>query len=212
MQKIITLFILKVLLVSVPVQAVEKLILEFDADEDMISMSHNIDKFKSVVPSTMNFAVDVPGNLSERLLVEQLKHHLAVVVRVTLDGEIAGIATELETVKFDSDTGEQLAESAWLILLSHPKMSGFLAVTQREDGSSTIGLVKQVMGKPDKKWEDKYRAVLSTTSKPLVYLATGDLSVYKGGGFEEYNLINPADYKKLGRFRAKGRFIIYPPK
>jgi len=34
---------------------------------------------------------------------------------------------------------------------------------------------------------------------------------YRGGRFEEYNVVNQADFKKHGRFIARLRFIIYPP-
>ena len=188
--------------------AAEKLVLEMNMDADLLSLSHNIDKFP-FAPS-MNFSPDVAGNLSDRMKVPSLQHHLVASALVRIDGEVAGFATEQESVQTDPATGKLYAESAWLITLHHPRASGFLAVTQRENAAPTFALVQQVAQNPGGPWTDEPHRFLSTDGITLVKLATGGLSPYEGGRFEEYNFVTTSDLKKYGRFRAKIEFVIYP--
>jgi hypothetical protein len=188
--------------------AAEKLVLELDLDRDLLSLSHNIDKFPFA--PTMNFSPDVAGNLSDRVKVEALEHHLLASSLVRIDGEIAGFATEQESVQTDPATGKLYAESAWLITLHHPRANGFLAVTQRENAAPTFALVQQVMQNPGGDWSDEPRRFLSTDGVTFVKLATGGLSPYEGGRFEEYNFVTPTDLEEYGRFRARIEFVIYP--
>lgn len=198
-----------ILLLSSPLRAAEKLVLDIDADTDMLALSHNIDNF--LFKPTHNFSTDLAGDLSKRVQVDALKDHLVISALVRIDGEVAGIATEQETVRVDAETGKLDVDSAWLFILNHPKATGFLAVKQKEGNKKIFELVQEAMQNPDKDYEDKDLYLLGTTSKPVVALATGGVAAYKGGRFEEYNVVNQADFRKKGRFSAKLRFIIYPP-
>jgi len=188
--------------------AAEKLVLEMNMDPDLLSLVHHIDGFPFV--PTMNFSPDLAGNLSERMKTASLQNHLIASTLVRIDGEIAGFATEQETVRTDPETGKLYAESAWLITLNHPRASGFLAVKQRENAAPTFALVRQVIEDPDGDWTDEEHRFLSTDGVTLVPLATGGLSPYQGGRFEEYNFVTPSEFKRFGRFRAKIEFVIYP--
>ena len=170
-------------------------------DADLLSLSHNIDEFP-FAPS-MNFSPDVAGNLSDRMKVPSLQHHLVASALVRL-------CTEQESVQTDPATGKLYAESAWLITLHHPRASGFLAVTQRENAAPTFALVRQVAQNPGGPWTDEPHRFLSTDGVTLVKLATGGLSPYEGGRFEEYNFVTTSDLRKYGRFRARIEFVIYP--
>jgi hypothetical protein len=208
MTKMSTLILFSLILFNSPLQAADKLVLDLDMDPDLVSLAHSIDGF--LFKPTMNFSANVAGNLSDRLNAEPLKNHLVATALVRINGEIAGIATEQETLAVDQESGHPMAESAWLITLNYPGATGVLAVKQQEDASQAFGLVNQVMQNPDDDWEDEFQRFLSSSNAPTVQMATGDLSVYQGGRFEEYNFVNPADFKNLKRFRAKIRFVIYP--
>lgn len=190
------------------VQAAEPLVLELEMDRDLISIAHHIDGFPFA--PTMNFSRDVAGNLSDRFLIDTLQHHLAVTALVRIDGEVAGFATEQESVRNDPRTGLPYAESAWLITLTHPRATGVLAVTQRENAGPTFALVREVMEDPDREWGEESHRFLSTDGETRVQLATGGLAPYQGGRFEEYNFVTPSDFKRYGRFRARIEFVIHP--
>lgn len=194
----------------VSVQAAEKLVLDIDMDSDLISMTHHIDGF--VFQPTMNFSKNSAGNISDRMRVDTLKNHLAATAVVRINGKISGFATEHEIVVKDPESGRVIAESAWLIILNRPGLTGFIAVKQVEDAGEIFGLVGQVMQNPDGDWENEFQRFLSTSNSPKVQMATGDLAVYQGGLFEEYSYVNPADFKNFNRFRAKIQFVIYPSK
>ena len=201
------LIVVVLLLSSFSLQAAEKLVLDLEMDSDLLSLTHNINGM--LFPPTMNFSANTAGNISELFKVDTLKNHLAATALVRIDGEVAGYATEQESLVPDAD-GHPVAESAWLISLVHPGVSGFLAVSQQEDAGPVFGLASEVMQNPDREWEDEFRSFLSSSNSPVVQLATGDLTIYQGGRFEEYNLLNPADFKNYGRFRARIQFVIYP--
>ena len=208
MTKMSTVILFSLLLTNSPLQAVEKLVLDMEADTDLVSMVHNIDGF--LFKPTMNFSADIAGNLSDRFKVESLKNHLVATALVRINGELAGFATEQEMIAVNQESGHPMAESAWLITLNYPGATGFLAVKQQEDPSQAFGLVNQVRQNPDADWEDEFQSFLSSSNAPTVQMATGDLSIYQGGRFEEYNFVNPDDLKNFKRFRAKIRFVIYP--
>jgi hypothetical protein len=188
--------------------AAEILVMEMNMDEDLLTITHNIDPFP--FKPTMNFSPDLAGNLSDRIKIDSLKSHLSVTTLVRINGEVAGFATEQETVLTDPETGKPYAESAWLFTLHHPAVSGFLAVKQRENAAPTFALVQQVVANPDGNWDDNEHEFLSTDGVALVALATDGLAPYQGGRFEEYNYVTTSDLKKYGRFRAKIVFKIYP--
>ncbi len=188
--------------------AADKLVLDLEMDSDLLALSHDIDGF--LFKPTMNFASHRAGNLSEQFLVDSLKNHLVVSALVRIGGQVAGYATEQEVIVTDPQTGAKLAESAWLITLNYPGLSGVLAVAQQENPGPVFGVVAKVMRNPDGPWEDEFQRFLSSSNGPHVQLATGDLVAYRGGRFEEYNLLNPADLKTYGRFRARIQFVIYP--
>ena len=208
MMKLNTILLASLLLFNTPLHAAEKLVLDLDSDSDLISMTHNIEGF--LFKPTMNVSTDVAGNISDRFIKEPLKQHLAATALVRINGELAGFATEQELLTFDQESGRPMAESAWLITLNYPGATGVLAVNQREDASKAFGLVNQVMQDPGAGWEDKFQRFLSSSNAPRITMATGDLSAYLGGRFEEYNFVNPADFNNFKRFRGKIQFVIYP--
>jgi hypothetical protein len=189
-------------------RAADRLVLDLDIDQDLVSLAHNIDGF--LFNPTMNFSPDLAGNLASRFINENLKGYLSATALVRIDGKVAGFATEQEVLVSDPGSGHPVAESAWLITLNYPGATGFLAVKQTEDAGPVFSKVQEVMQNPGRKWEDKFLRFLSTVGTPAVQLATDDLAVYQGGRFEEYNFVNPADFGKYGRFRARLQFVIYP--
>lgn len=200
--------LLSLLLLTLPLRAADKLVLDLDLDRDVMSLNHHVDNF--IFKPTMNFSMDVAGNLSELMKVDPLKNHLIATALVRINGAIAGVATEQEVLILDDSSGKKIAESAWLIMLNYPGKTGFLAVKQQEDASGVFGVLTKVMQNPAGDWEDSFQRFLSTSNAPVVDLAVGDLAVYKGGKFEEYNFINPADMKNYGRLRGRIQFVIYP--
>lgn len=209
MKRLLTATLTVLLILTSPLWAAEKLVLDINADEDMLALSHNIDNF--LFRPTMNFSQNLAGDLSKRILDKALKDHLVISLIVRIDGEVAGIATEQETVRTNPETGELDVDSAWLFLLDHPKASGFFAVKQKEGNKEMFGMVEEVMMNPDKEFPDKDHYMLTSTSNPVIELARGGVAAYKGGRFEEYNIINQSEFKHYGRFRARFRFIIHPP-
>jgi len=208
MIKVLKVVLFSAMLVSLPVAAADKLVLDLDLDGDLLSLSHHVDNF--LFTPTMNFSLHVAGNLSDNIKVDALKNHLVASSLVRINGEIAGVATEQEVLVFDEATGRKYAESAWLIMLNYPGATGFIAVKQQEEPGQAFALVGKVMENPEGDWEDKDQRFLSTSDSPTVQLATGDLAGYQGGRFEEYNSLNPADFKRYQRFRPKIQFVIYP--
>ena len=204
MQKLLLFSLVAIVLVAKPLYAADTLVLDIEVDKDLLSLAHNIEDF--FFQPTMNFSPEVPGNLSERIKTTALQNHLLAAFLVTIDGEPAGIAAELENV----DIANSSVESGWLILLSHPKASGFLAVKQNENPAGVIALFKAANQNPKADWEDKFHRVLSTVAPVYIEMASESLSAYKGGRFEEYNYVNQADLKNYNRFRAKLQFVIYP--
>lgn len=202
------LMILLALSTATPAGAAETLVIDLEMDRDLISLAHNIDDF--LFQPTLNFSTNVAGNRSAILGGETLKDHLAVTALVRIDGEVAGFATEQEVLLVDARTGAPYAESAWLITLERPGLRGVLAVTQREDPAGTFGLISEVLADPTGDWQDESQRFLSTSGETSVQHATGDLAPYRGGRFEEYNFVNPADLKNFGRFRGLIQFVIQP--
>lgn len=189
-------------------QAADKLVLDLELDRDLLALEHGIDGF--LFTPTMNFSQDVPGDLARRFGAPALKNHLAASALVRIGEEVVGFATEQEAIVTDPATGGKAAESAWLITLTRPGLAGVLAVAQRENAGPVFSLAQKVMQDPKGKWEDGFQRFLSTSGTYKVQLATQDLAAYRGGRFEEYNFINPADFAKYGRFRARIQFVIYP--
>lgn len=85
-----------------------------------------------------------------------------------------------------------------------------LFVAQREDAIGVFDLAERVAREADPAWEDRPQRFLSTAGPTRVEVATGDLAGHEGGLFEEYNFLNPADLARLGRFRGRIQFVIYP--
>lgn len=189
--------------------AQEPLVLELDMERDLLSMAHNIDNF--LFERTFSFSKESVGDLHERFERSELRDYLVATALVRIDGELAGMATEQEYVYRDAETGMPRARSAWIIMLNRPGMSGFLAVEQTEDASAVFRRAQQVRQDPDADWPDEFEQFLSTDSDARLAMATDDLSAYAGGRFEEYNMLNPADFSRLGYFRAGIRFVIHPP-
>jgi hypothetical protein len=195
----------------VPVQAADKLVLDVDIDTDLLSLTHHIERFP--FRPTLNFALDQAGNVSDRFATDVLKNHLATTVLVRIDGEVAGFATEQETVGQPSADGKLYAESAWLITLNHPRAKGMLAVRQRENPTRTFAVIKEALQNPAAGAADEELRILSTDGPTFVQMATDGLSAYQGGRFEEYNIVNPAGIKRDGRPRGRIlEFVIYPAK
>ena len=187
-------------------QTDDKLILELDLETDGLSMSHYIDNF-FFAPSE-NYAVGSDQNMND-MSYPALVNHLIATAMVRMNGEVIGVATEQEIVHFDETTGLPSANSAWLIKLNAPGLTGFIAVEQIEDASATGMLIGEVMADPQADWADTFQFVLSSVPGTHVQYASGDLAKYQGGIFEEYNAINQTDIKNFGRFRGRIRFEIY---
>jgi hypothetical protein len=187
--------------------AAETLVLEVNLDPDLLSLVHQVDRLP--FEPTMNSSLHVAGNLSDRMNVPTLHNNLVVSALVRIDGEIAGYATEHETV-LTGPGGHPYVESAWLITLNHPHGSGFLVVTQRENPAPIFALVPKVKENPNGDWNDEEQQFLATDGVTLVQVATGSVSQYQGGRFEEYDLLTPSDLKKFGRFRGKLKLLVYP--
>ncbi len=112
--------------------AADKLVLDLDLDQDLLSLSHNIDNF--LFSPTRNYAGSEVRIINDISVYEALKNHLVASALVRIDGKVVGVATEQELLYVDSDSGRTLANSMWLIRLNEPGMQGFLAVNQIEDG------------------------------------------------------------------------------
>ena len=192
-----------------PVQAADKLVIDVNIDTDLLTLTHHIEGFP--FRQTLNFALDQAGNLSERFRTDALRNQLATTMLVRIDGEIAGFATEQETIGQTSDTGKTYAESAWLITLNHPRARGVLAVRQRENPTQTFAVIQKVLQNPTAEAADEEIRILSTDGTTFVQMATDGLSAYQGGRFEEYNIVNPAGIRRDGRPRGRIlEFVIYP--
>ncbi|RDI74376.1 hypothetical protein Gocc_1952 [Gaiella occulta] len=187
------------------------LILELDVDQDLISLSHASDDavLNAFFPPTENRSPFYDRDLNRAFVGAGLSQDLAVTSLVRLDGEVVGFATEQESISVAAETGELVAESAWLLRLVRAGLRGFLAVAQRENPREVFVLASQALQDPGS-GEDRDHWVLSTVGTARVALATDELASYAGATFEEYNFVNPADYKRLKRFRGKIRFIIRP--
>jgi len=192
---------------SVCLLADEKLVLEFDLENDVLSMSHNVPNF--LFEPTRNYSGDSDVNIND-ISYPALANHLVVTGLVRIDNEVVGIVTEQEIIYIDAITQKPMAESMWLIRLNAPGITGFMSVLQKEDASPIFSLVEKVQKNQDKVWSDKWQMFLSTVGKQTVQFASGDLQKYQGGLFEEYDGLNSADFAKLGRFRGRIQFVIYP--
>lgn len=187
------------------------LTLEVEVDRDMISLSHaSADEvLNAFFPPTENRSPFYDRDLNTAFAGEGLAQELTVTSLIRIDGEVVGFATEQESISVDAETGDLVAESAWLMRLTRPGLRGFLAVAQRENPREVFVLASQALQDPESA-EDRDHWVLSTVGPTRVGLATDDLAPYAGAVFEEYNYVNPGDYKRLGRFRGRVRFVIRP--
>ncbi|MBW2366351.1 MAG: hypothetical protein JRH15_00545 [Deltaproteobacteria bacterium] len=190
------------------VKADDRLILDLELDEGLLSLTHHIENF--LFDRTASYSKHLAGDLNERIKTDTLKDYLVATALVKMNGEIVGLATEQEYVYLDAATGIPIAKSAWLISLNHPKMTGVFAVEQIENAAPVFGLVSEVVANPQKDWPDKFQRFLSTSSDTRITMASEGLARYKGAKFEEFNYVNPADLGNLGRFRAKIQFVITP--
>ncbi|NKB35561.1 MAG: hypothetical protein GKR93_00140 [Gammaproteobacteria bacterium] len=195
------------LLLSQHVSAQDKLILDLDLENDLLSLSHNIDKF--LFTATRNYQAMGESDINN-MNYHSLKNHLAATGLVRLNGEVIGTATEQEIVYEDKENGGWKAHSMWMFQLNHKGLTGFMAVEQREDASKVSNLVQQVMTNPGNQWDDIWQMFLSTDGETRMQYASGDLKKYQDGKFEEYNGINPADLKNFGKFRGRIQFIVFP--
>jgi hypothetical protein len=186
----------------------ERLVLDLDLEADVLSLSHAIDGF--FFPPTVNRSPFSDRDLNAAFSGETLRNHLAATVLVRIGGEVAGFATEQEAVVPPAESQKPSADSVWLITLSRPGLRGVLVAEQHEDASQVFELAQRVARQPDADWEDRAQRFLSTAGDAHVRLATDDLAVYEGGIFEEYDFLNPADLKRLKRFRGAIQFVIYP--
>lgn len=208
MLKISVLLVCVNFILSLNALAADKLILDLDLDRDLLSLSHNIDQF--LFPATRNFAESKDRIINDISVHEVLQNHLVATALVRIDGKVVGMATEQELLYLDHDSGRTLANSMWLIRLNEPGLQGFLVVNQIEDAHDIFSMAEKVMQSPDQTWKDEMQMFLSTSGETRVQAAYGDLAIYQGGLFEEYNGLNPSDYAKFNRFRARIRFVIYP--
>ncbi|NOX49339.1 MAG: hypothetical protein GXP16_02235 [Gammaproteobacteria bacterium] len=206
MYRFYVLMVFSTLLICPFALAGDKLVLEFDSD-DLLSLSHNIDDFFST--PTRNYQGEAEQNVND-MSAPALKNHLVVTGLVRMNGEVVGLVTEQEIVHIDEETKRATAESMWMFRLNYPGLTGFMSVLQREEASSIVSLIQEVASNQDKQWEDKWQMFLSTAGKAHVQFASGELSKFQGGKFEEYNGLNPADLARQGEFRVRVQFVIYP--
>jgi len=192
----------------VAVKADDKLVLDLDLDEGLLSLTHNIENF--LFDRTASYSKHLAGDLNERIMTDRLKDHLVATALVKMNGEVVGLATEQEYVYLDEATGMPQAKSAWLVTLNHQKIKGVFAVEQMENASAVFGLVSEVKANPQKDWPNKFQRFLSTASDARISTASEGLARFKGAKFEEFNYINPADLANFGRFRPKIQFVITP--
>ncbi|MCG8325498.1 MAG: hypothetical protein MI673_08275 [Thiotrichales bacterium] len=192
------------------VSAADKLVLVVELEEDLLSMSHNIDEF--LFAPTRNYLENGERNINDMGSFPALKDQLAATALVRLDNEIIGFATEHEIIRKDPATQHPVADSMWIFRLHHPGLTGFMAVQQKEDAINVFSLAREVMDNPDRDWKNEWQMFLSTSGITKVQFASGDLAKYQGGVFEEYNGLNPGDLKNFGRFRGRIEFVIYPGK
>lgn len=145
----------------------------------LLSLSHNVPGFQA--PITENY---LPGSDQNINLMDfaSLDRHLTTTALVSLNGEIVGIATETEIIYGDGK--DKRANSMWLVRLNAEGMTGFLAVEQIEDASGVDALMKSA---PDTS-NGRSVAVRTTMNDTRTLHASGDLSRFESGLFEEYNL------------------------
>lgn len=192
----------------VAVKADDKVVLDLDLDEGLLSLTHHIENF--LFEKTASYSKHLAGDLNERIKTDTLKDHLVATGLVKIDGEVVGLATEQEYVYLDKATGIPYAKSAWLVTLNHPEMKGVFAVEQIENAAPVFGLVSEVTANPQKDWPDKFQRFLSTASDARISMASEGLARFRGAKFEEFNYVNPADLENFGRFRPKIQFVITP--
>jgi hypothetical protein len=190
------------------VLAADKLVLDLDLDQDLISLSHHVNGFLFL--PTKNYAASQDRVINDISMHEVLQNHLVATALVRIDGKVVGLATEQELLYEDPISGRKLANSMWLIRLNEPGLQGFLVVNQIEDAHDIFSMAEKVMQSPDQTWKDEMQMFLSTSGETRVQAAYGDLAIYQGGLFEEYNGLNPSDYANFNRFRARIQFVIYP--
>ncbi len=188
--------------------AADKLVLDLEMDKDLLSLSHNIDNF--LFSPTKNYLEPGIQVINDLSMYDVLKNQLVATALVRINGKVVGIATEQEVLFADPESGHPLANSMWMLRLNEPGLQGFLVVNQIEDPRQVFSMVEKVMQSPDQIWEDEMKLYLSTSGETRVRAAYGDLAVYQGGIFQEYNGLNPSDYAKFKRFRATIQFVIYP--
>ncbi len=206
MYRLYLLLFLSSLFVGPLAMADDKLVLVFDFD-DLLSLSHNIDGF--LFTPTRNYQDEAEHNIND-MSAPSLKNHLAVTGLVRMNGEVVGFVTEQEIIYEDEETKRHMAQSMWMFRINYPGLTGFMSVLQREDPHHIFSLVKEVTGNQEKRWEDKWQMFLSTAGETRIQFASGELSKFQGGLFEEYNGLNPADFARWGRFRARIKFVIHP--
>ena len=207
MYKLKLLLYLSALASSTFAMAGDKLVLEFDLENDVLSLSHNIDQF--LFAPTRNYLGESGININD-MSSPSLRDHLVATGLVRINNEVVGLVTEQEILYTDPETQKPMAESMWMFRLNTPGLTGFMSVLQKEDASKIFSLVQEVRDNQGKKWADAWQMFLTTAAKTRVQFASGELSKYQGGIFEEYNGLNPGDFTRLGRFRGRIQFVIYP--
>lgn len=207
MMKSIRFFIFSIMFFSPHIFAEDKLVLDLDLESDLLSLSHNIDNF--LFAPTRNYQGDANKDINN-MKYSSLKDHLAATALVRLRGEVVGFATEQEIVYKDEGTQLPMASSMWMFRLNYPGLTGFMVVEQRENASAVFSLVHKVINNQEQEWQDGWQMFLSTVGETRIQYASGELSKYRDGQFEEYNGVNTGDFARLGRFRGKIQFVIYP--
>lgn len=187
------------------VWADEKLTLDIDLVNDSLSMSHNIENF--FFQPTINTNPGSKLNINQ-MGFDPLRDHLVATALVRVDGQVVGVATETEIVYIAE--GDVKANSLWSIRLNAPGLTGFLAVEQWEDANEGAALQMAVFADPDKDWADEWLMVPTSVEGTVTHFASGDLSAFQGGRFQEYNGTNQADLKNFGAFRGRISIDLYP--
>lgn len=160
----------------------------------LLSLSHNVPGFQA--PITENYMPGTDQNINV-MDYAALEGHLTTTALVSLNGEIVGIATETEIIYGEGK--DKRANSMWLVRLNAEGMTGFLAVEQIEDASGVDALM---MSAPDTS-NGRSVAVRTTMDETQIIHASGDLSRFEGGIFEEYNLATQSPGSIQIEFRAR---------
>lgn len=191
------------LVLSSSVFAQETFTFEMDIENDLISLSSNVEDF--VFGDTTNLAGDSEENVNN-ISYPLLENHMTSTVLIRIDGEVAGIATQI--FRF-VDEANMKTRAIWSLKFNYPGRVGFMAVELSKDITEVMSLFGEVVENPDEDWSDSWQMLRTSAEGSYVQFASGDLSEFQNGSFVEYSGVNQSDLRNFGRFRGKAMFTVY---